>query len=74
LRQVRERVWYFSCPDMLVIALAAFVVEPQDAYAFNNEGESVFEGVWAAWNGLRQLPDHHFGELAFAYDPPFTKQ
>jgi hypothetical protein len=74
LRQVGEDVGYFPFSDVLVIAFAALVVEPQDAHFVNHKDQAVLEGVRAARNGLWQLPDYHFGKPAFAYDPSFTKQ
>jgi hypothetical protein len=60
--------------NVLVIALAGFVVEPEHAYAVNDKGQAVFELVAAPRRASRQLPDHDIGKPALTDNPSFAKQ
>jgi hypothetical protein len=59
---------------MLVISLARFIVEPQDANLVDHEGQTVLEAMRTSRHRPRRLPDHHFGKPVFAQDQSFTKQ
>jgi hypothetical protein len=73
LRQAGEDIRHFLSADMLVIALARFIVEAQDANLVSHEGQTVLESVRTPWNRPRQLSDRYFGEPVFAQNQPFTK-
>ena len=74
LFQRREIVGHLRLPEMLVIALAGFVVEAQYANLIDHECHPVFETMRAALGRPRQKPDHDLRETVFRNDPPFAQQ
>ncbi|SCC93624.1 conserved hypothetical protein [Thiomonas sp. X19] len=65
---VHELVRTFQRANVLVIALAALVVEPDDTFTIHHVGQSVLERVGAGRNRLRQAPYHHLDKATFAQD------
>jgi len=72
--QAGEGIGHLLGTNMLVIALARFIVEPQDANLVDHEGQTVLEAVRTSGHRPGRLPDYHFGEPIFAQDQSFTKQ
>jgi hypothetical protein len=49
---------------MLVVALAAFIIETDKALPVQDVCQSILEGVAARWNRAGQLPDFHLDQPA----------
>jgi hypothetical protein len=52
--------------QMLVIALAGFIVEAKHTTLIRDIGQAVLEGMLRVGKGLRQLPNHNLHECATA--------
>jgi hypothetical protein len=72
--QILECVPHFPAPDMLVIALASFVIKSHNAHSIRDKGQSVLEIVPAPWHRLRQLPHNQFDEPVFIEKISFVEQ
>src|SRR5271169_5769808 len=66
LFQRREDVRHFRIANVIVVALASFIVEAKHAHLINHKGQAIFELVPTAWNRARQSPDHNISELTLA--------
>jgi hypothetical protein len=70
----REDVSFLRCFGVPVIALAAFVVVPQDTSLFDHVGEAIPEPMRRRRDRRRDTPDHHFDERVGSEDYPAANQ